>query len=107
MADSDTAPAQRTLLHIAERRHWESARDAGVSYAMSTLGRTLDDEGFVHCSSDMDQVRGVLDRFYTGVDRDALVILVIDASRLDAPSATSPRGTSCSRTSTARSRSTR
>ncbi len=53
-----------------------------MSYRMSTLGRTLDDEGFVHCSSDMDQVRGVLDRFYKGVDRDELVLLVIDVSRL-------------------------
>ncbi|QFG23254.1 DUF952 domain-containing protein [Actinomadura sp. WMMB 499] len=92
MADSDTAPAQRTLLHIAERRHWEAARDAGVSYTMSTLGRTLDDEGFVHCSSGMDQVRGVLDRFYTGVDRAGLVLLVIDASRLDAPVRDEPAG---------------
>ncbi|MFD0899356.1 DUF952 domain-containing protein [Actinomadura sediminis] len=92
MGDSDTAPARRTLLHIAERRHWESARDAGVSYTMSTLGRTLDDEGFVHCSSGMDQVRGVLGRFYAGVDRDALVLLVIDVSRLDAPVRDEPVG---------------
>jgi uncharacterized protein (DUF952 family) len=38
-------PSRQTLLHIAERRHWEAAREAGVPYAMSTLGRTLEDEG--------------------------------------------------------------
>ncbi|MFI0354336.1 DUF952 domain-containing protein [Actinomadura sp. 9N407] len=83
---------QETLLHIAERRHWESARDTGVSYAMSTLGRTLDEEGFVHCSSDLAQVEGVLARFYTGVDRTSLVLLVIDVARLDAPVRYEPAG---------------
>ncbi|WP_433330759.1 DUF952 domain-containing protein [Spirillospora sp. CA-294931] len=80
---SDSLP--ETLLHIAERRHWESACAAGVSYAMSTLGRTLDDVGFIHCSSDLDQVEGVLTRFYGTVDRRDLVLLSIDVARLDAP----------------------
>ncbi|MEU9018262.1 DUF952 domain-containing protein [Actinomadura sp. NPDC048394] len=80
-----TDATQQTLLHIAERRHWESARDSGVSYTMSTLGRTLDEEGFVHCSSDMGQVDGVLGRFYGAVPRSDLVLLVIDVARLDAP----------------------
>ncbi|MFC9971828.1 DUF952 domain-containing protein [Spirillospora sp. NPDC127200] len=80
---SDSRPA--TLLHIAERRHWESARDTGVSYAMSTLGRTLEDEGFIHCSSDLDQVSGVLSRFYQGTDPDDLALLVIDEAKLDVP----------------------
>ena len=80
-----SAPPHDTLLHIAERTHWEIARDTGVSYTMSTLGRTLDDEGFVHCSSDMAQVEGVLGRFYTGVPRSDLVLLVVDAASLEAP----------------------
>ncbi|MFI0480574.1 DUF952 domain-containing protein [Actinomadura sp. 9N215] len=78
-------PTHDTLLHIAERTHWEAARDTGVSYTMSTLGRTLDDEGFIHCSSDLGQVDGVLGRFYTAVPRADLVLLVIDVTRLDAP----------------------
>lgn len=86
------AAPQDTLLHIAERTHWESARTAGVSYTMSTLGRTLDEEGFIHCSSDMAQVDGVLGRFYTGIDRDDLVLLVIDVSQLDAPVRYEPAG---------------
>jgi len=73
------------LLHIAERRHWEAARADGTAYTMSTRGRTLEEEGFIHCSSDLDQVRGVLSRFYADVDPADLVLLVIDVTRLDAP----------------------
>ncbi|MEV4001211.1 DUF952 domain-containing protein [Actinomadura sp. NPDC049753] len=86
------ASSQDTLLHIAERTHWESARSTGVAYTMSTLGRTLDEEGFIHCSSDLDQVDGVLGRFYGDVPRDTLVLLVIDVSRLDAPVRYEPAG---------------
>ncbi|RFS86893.1 DUF952 domain-containing protein [Actinomadura spongiicola] len=81
-----------TLLHIAERSYWEAAQDTGRPYRMSTLGRTLDDEGFIHCSSDMTQVDGVLDRFYSAVPRSDLVLLVIDVSRLDAPVRYEPVG---------------
>lgn len=73
------------LLHIAERRHWEAARADGAAYTMSTRGRTLEEEGFIHCSSDLDQVRGVLSHFYSDVDPADLVLLVIDVTRLDAP----------------------
>ena len=86
------ASPQDTLLHIAERTHWESARASGVSYTMSTLGRTLDEESFIHCSSDMTQVDGVLGRFYTGIERADLVLLVIDVSQLDAPVRYEPVG---------------
>ncbi|NKZ03088.1 DUF952 domain-containing protein [Actinomadura latina] len=86
------ASHQDTLLHIAERSHWESARAAGVSYTMSTLGRTLGEEGFIHCSSDMAQVDGVLGRFYAGVPREDLALLTIDVSRLDVPVRYEPAG---------------
>jgi uncharacterized protein (DUF952 family) len=86
------ASPQDTLLHIAERTHWESARSTGVAYAMSTLGRTLDEEGFIHCSSDIAQVEGVLGRFYGDVPREDLVLLVIGVSRLDAPVRHEPAG---------------
>ena len=86
------AASQDKLLHIAERTHWESAEAAGVSYAMSTLGRTLEDEGFIHCSSDMFQVDGVLARFYGAVPREDLVLLVVDTSRLDVPVRYEPVG---------------
>ncbi|WP_019631667.1 DUF952 domain-containing protein [Actinomadura atramentaria] len=73
-----------TLLHVAERRHWDEARAAGGPYAMSTRGRTLADEGFVHCSSTEAQAATVLDRFYADVPRDDLVLLVIDRTALPA-----------------------
>ncbi len=37
------------LTHITERSLWDAARDTGM-YEMSTRGRTLQEEGFVHCS---------------------------------------------------------
>ncbi|MFD0850784.1 DUF952 domain-containing protein [Actinomadura adrarensis] len=90
-ASGTPAPAE-TLLHIAERHHWESARDSGVSYTMSTRGRTLDEEGFVHCSKDLDQVAGVLARFYADVDRGTLALLVLDPAKLDTPVRYEPAG---------------
>ncbi|MBW8486992.1 DUF952 domain-containing protein [Actinomadura parmotrematis] len=74
-----------TLLHIAERRYWEEVRASGAPYAMSTRGRTLAEEGFVHCSSSEEQVAGVLSRFYADVPPAELVLLVLDAARLGAP----------------------
>ncbi|QXJ23079.1 DUF952 domain-containing protein [Actinomadura graeca] len=85
-------PPQKTLLHIAERHHWESARDTGAPYTMSTLGRTLDEEGFIHCSSNASQVDGVLAAFYTAVDPADLVLLVIDAERVGSPVRYEPVG---------------
>jgi glutathione S-transferase len=66
------------IFHIALASDWEAALASG-SYRVSTLGRTLDEEGFVHCSC-ADQVDGVRSRFYAGVD--GLVLLAIDVDRL-------------------------
>ncbi len=71
------------ILHLADRAAWESARAAGTPYAMSTRDRTLEEEGFIHCSTDLAQVSAVLDRFYRGIE-DTLVLLVIDPHLLDA-----------------------
>lgn len=70
------------IFHVAERPRWEAAKLAG-SYAWSTLGRTLDDEGFLHASR-AEQVAGVLHRFYADHDGE-LVLLTIDTARLSAP----------------------
>ncbi|MEV4253287.1 DUF952 domain-containing protein [Spirillospora sp. NPDC049652] len=83
MTDLTPSSPPETVLHIAERRHWESARATGAPYAMSTLGRTLDEEGFIHCSSDLDQVRGVLAAFYEDVPAADLVLLTISTAGLD------------------------
>ena len=66
------------LYHIALCRDWETAAADG-EYAVSTRGRTLAEEGFIHCSF-ADQVASTAERFYADVD-DA-VILRIDPGRL-------------------------
>jgi glutathione S-transferase len=68
------------IYHLAIEREWADARRAG-EYRMSTLGRTLDDEGFIHCSFE-HQVRRVADLFYG--ERDDIVLLSIDPRGLQA-----------------------
>ena len=72
------------LLHITERDVWESARRHGAAYTMSTRGRSLQDEGFIHCSTPR-QLPAVAAALYGDVDLDRLVVLVIDSERLTAP----------------------
>ncbi|MFC9285282.1 DUF952 domain-containing protein [Streptomyces sp. NPDC057052] len=43
-------PERTHILHRTERSLWDVARAHGA-YRMSTRGRTLDQEGFVHCST--------------------------------------------------------
>ncbi len=70
------------IYHIALASDWQAALSAG-EYRVSTLGRTLEDEGFVHASTSA-QVRGVADAFY-GAVREPLVLLTIDERRLTVP----------------------
>ncbi|WP_345366078.1 DUF952 domain-containing protein [Actinoallomurus liliacearum] len=77
----DLTDPRTPIFHIAERTQWEAARDSGHPYAVSTRGRTLAEEGFIHASRDEDQVRGVRRAFYA--DLDDLVLLVIDPAGLD------------------------
>ncbi|MFJ2606076.1 DUF952 domain-containing protein [Streptomyces sp. NPDC087425] len=75
-------PEQTThILHMTERALWDAAR-AGGTYEMSTRGRTLQEEGFVHCST-RAQLPGTAAAFYA--DLDDLVVLVIDPALLDVP----------------------
>jgi len=69
------------IVHLALPTEWAAAFGDG-SYAMSTRGRTLADEGFIHCSRP-DQVEGVANRFYD--DLDQLVLLTIDTSLVGSP----------------------
>ncbi|MFF1354166.1 DUF952 domain-containing protein [Streptomyces sp. NPDC058297] len=72
------------LLHITERSLWDAARASGV-YEMSTRGKTLAEEGFIHCSL-AHQLRGVADFLYGTYDGpDEIVVLVIDSERVPAP----------------------
>jgi uncharacterized protein (DUF952 family) len=69
------------VYHLALRHAWEAAVGDGQPYRRSTIDRSLDDEGFIHCSY-LDQVQGVADRFYRG--RTDVVLLVIDPSKVQA-----------------------
>jgi len=69
------------VFHIAERIDWETARDAGGPYEVSTRGHTLAEVGFIHASRDEDQVRAVQSAFYA--DLDDLVLLVVVTDGLD------------------------
>ena len=68
------------LYHLALVQDWASA--TGADYEVSTLGRALADEGFIHCSFG-DQVQRTADLWYQG--RPDVVLLEIDAARLVAP----------------------
>jgi glutathione S-transferase len=70
-----------TIHHLALRTDWDDAQRTG-EYRISTLGRTLDQEGFIHCSRDLTQLHGVHTAFYTGVS-EPLLILDIDPTGLD------------------------
>ncbi|MFI5550817.1 DUF952 domain-containing protein [Streptomyces sp. NPDC051738] len=77
-------PERTYILHITERSLWDAAREHGT-YEMSTRGRTLAEEGFVHCSTraQLPTVAAFLYGSYDGPDE--LVVLVVDPARLDVP----------------------
>jgi uncharacterized protein (DUF952 family) len=71
------------ILHLALADDWAAAVSAG-DYQVSTLGRTLAQEGFIHACAGMDQLRGVAGRYYTGVT-EPLVVLTIEEDLLGCP----------------------
>jgi uncharacterized protein (DUF952 family)/catechol 2,3-dioxygenase-like lactoylglutathione lyase family enzyme len=71
----------RWLYHLALADDWQRAIPTG-EYRISTRGRTLEDEGFIHLST-LQQVSGVADRYYADVRADVL-LLTVDVTLLDA-----------------------
>ncbi len=69
------------LYHLALAADWATASATG-RYTASTRGRSLDEEGFIHCSF-AHQVVATADRFYG--DIDDVVLLRIDPDRLSSP----------------------
>jgi uncharacterized protein (DUF952 family) len=67
--------------HIARIADWEEAGHDGA-YRVSSLGKLLDDEGFIHLSF-AHQVKHVAEAFYRGMTD--LVLLELDPDRLEAP----------------------
>lgn len=71
--------ASEHIFHLALAADWAAAQESGA-YRISTLGRTLEQEGFLHASR-ADQWAAVKERFYAEVP-EALVLLEIDPNRL-------------------------
>lgn len=70
-----------TIWHLAEPADWEAAQAAG-RYERSTRGASLDEVGYVHCSSP-EQLPAVVAVVYADVTAD-LVVLELDRDRLEA-----------------------
>ncbi|MET0145164.1 MAG: DUF952 domain-containing protein [Ilumatobacteraceae bacterium] len=69
------------LYHLTLPEDWAAAQAAG-RYAVSTRGRTLEDEGYIHCSF-ADQVAATAARFYG--DLAEVVLLHVDEAVLSSP----------------------
>ena len=69
----------RRIYHVADRQHWVDAQATG-EYTRSTRDQSLDEVGYLH-GANPDQVAGVLERYYQGVDD--LVLLVVDVDAVD------------------------
>ncbi|GHE26322.1 hypothetical protein GCM10017673_30070 [Streptosporangium violaceochromogenes] len=76
---ADTTPAP--VFHLAAATDWETAQASG-EYRVSTLGRTLEQEGFIHACSSHDQIQRTARRFYTGLTTP-LLLLTVDPTGLD------------------------
>lgn len=72
--------SDRRLFHIALASDWQAARSSGF-YDRSTLGASVDDIGFIHCSRGMSQVDATLAAHYSQVNAP-LVLLHIDEDAL-------------------------
>ena len=73
---------QVRIFHIATLADWTDAQASGA-YTTSTIGVTLEEEGFLHASR-ADQWEGVQARYYADVT-EPLVLLEIDTDLLDVP----------------------
>jgi uncharacterized protein (DUF952 family) len=68
------------IYHLALEANWTEAKASG-SYRISSIDRTLEEEGFIHCSY-AEQLQGTADRFYK--NRDDVLLLGIETDLLDA-----------------------
>ncbi len=69
------------IYHLALQPDWDAALAAG-EYRTSTIGRTIEEIGFIHASRE-DQLQATALRFYADVEVP-LVLLVLDRDRLAA-----------------------
>jgi uncharacterized protein (DUF952 family) len=68
--------------HVTTPDTWAQAVE-GDTFTESTLGRSLEEEGFIHCC-EADQLDFVMTTFYGEVEHD-LVLLTIDPALLTSP----------------------
>lgn len=66
-----------SIYHLAVEAEWFEAIESGRPYSRSTLGKSLADEGFIHCSL-ASQVGTIADVVYRG--RSDVMLLVIEPS---------------------------
>ncbi|MEV6837865.1 DUF952 domain-containing protein [Streptomyces sp. NPDC051133] len=77
-------PKLPRIFHVTERSLWEAARAHGA-YEVSTRGRTLQEEGFIHFST-QEQLPRIAAFLYGDYDGpDDLVVLVVDPARVGVP----------------------
>ena len=69
------------IFHLTTPEAWELAQQAGT-YTMSTRGRTLEQQGYIHCSEE-HQVEGVRASWYD--DLADVLLLEIDTDLLTSP----------------------
>lgn len=70
------------LYHLALEAEWLAGAGDASDYDRSTVGRSLDDVGFIHlCHA--RQLQAVADDFYRG--RGDVLLLTIDPERLSSP----------------------
>jgi len=70
-----------TIYHLALRDEWEAALRSAAPYGRSTIGRSVAEEGFVHCCLP-EQAPRIAERFYKG--QHEVVLLSIDTAKVDA-----------------------
>ncbi len=71
------SPRPDRLYHLALQAEWDEAQGSETPYTRSSLGTSLEEQGFIHCSF-ADQVQQIADLVYAG--RQDVVLLVIDPS---------------------------
>lgn len=70
-----------TIFHIAHAIDWHDAERSG-EYRVSTRGRSLEQVGFIHCST-AEQVVATADAFYSD-DPLLLIVLELDPAAIEA-----------------------
>ena len=82
MAEHDLGSTDRHIYHLALADEWSEAVRRGEPYRRSTIGKALDEVGFIHCSF-AEQVRPTAHRLYR--DRTDVIVLTIDTALVASP----------------------